>query len=158
MEQHENMTGAFQKRQTCTCGSHRDDRLFKRVNCNDARSILARNLNILTCQSCRSCYKSRAFHFFDGQFPPLFLWMLTMTSSFLSWILTTEGAIVIACFIFALYRVVAASRNKCPPGPRSLPLIGNVLQIPTDKQEQVFADWGAQYGFPFPPCFRIYGR
>jgi len=69
-----------------------------------------------------------------------------MSPFFPEWVLTTEGVIGLALFLFVFYKAVAPSRNKFPPGPRSLPLIGNVLQIPTDNQEQVFADWGAQYG------------
>lgn len=33
-----------------------------------------------------------------------------------------------------------------PPGPRALPLIGNVLQVPIERPEERFAQWGFHYG------------
>ncbi|KAF8077583.1 cytochrome P450 [Lyophyllum atratum] len=33
-----------------------------------------------------------------------------------------------------------------PPGPKGLPLIGNILDMPTDQEWFTFAKWGEQYG------------
>lgn len=33
-----------------------------------------------------------------------------------------------------------------PPGPRPLPLIGNVHQLPAIYQERTFREWGKKYG------------
>lgn len=34
-----------------------------------------------------------------------------------------------------------------PPGPRALPLVGNVLDMPSDKEWLTFAQWGDTYGW-----------
>ena len=80
--------------------------------------------------------------------PLSFLWIVSMDISSFSRVFTTEniiGAIVIL-FVLFTYRSLAFSWKNIPPGPRPLPLVGNVLQIPTDNQEGVFTEWGARYG------------
>ena len=36
-----------------------------------------------------------------------------------------------------------------PPGPRPLPLLGNMLDMPTFKPWETFWQWGQQYGESF---------
>jgi len=46
-----------------------------------------------------------------------------------------------------IFRIVLrASRYPLPPGPPRLPLIGNVLQMPTERAWITFAFWGKKYG------------
>ena len=39
-----------------------------------------------------------------------------------------------------------------PPGPRSLPLIGNKHQVPVVKPWRKFAEWNQQYGASWNDC------
>ncbi len=41
-----------------------------------------------------------------------------------------------------------AARNKHPPGPKPLPLVGNVKDLPTSFEWETFAEWAKQYGKP----------
>ncbi|KAH9834659.1 cytochrome P450 [Rhodofomes roseus] len=59
------------------------------------------------------------------------------------------GAAVLACV--ALWLVYASwarfkGFRRYPPGPRRLPFIGNLLQLPPHYQHLTFMDWGKQYG------------
>lgn len=38
------------------------------------------------------------------------------------------------------------SRRSSPPGPRGLPLIGNALHMPADREWVQFAEWAKTYG------------
>lgn len=45
--------------------------------------------------------------------------------------------------------------QRLPPGPRSLPLIGNVHQLPAEYQERTFLEWGRKFGnIVFAKMFR----
>jgi len=48
-----------------------------------------------------------------------------------------------------LYTISSSGRkNKLPlpPGPKRLPLIGNVHQMPTENPWLAFREWGKKYG------------
>ncbi|KAK7992717.1 hypothetical protein PG988_001511 [Apiospora saccharicola] len=64
-------------------------------------------------------------------------------------------SIAIASFIlFALLQSWRSSKKaaKLPPGPRALPLIGNLHQIPAQKRWFQFQRWAQKYG----PIFTVY--
>ena len=62
-----------------------------------------------------------------------------------SWI-TLETSIAAITILFLMYWTFPSFRTNVPPGPRPLPLIGNIHQIPMDDQEEVYTEWAKQYG------------
>lgn len=56
-------------------------------------------------------------------------------------------AIVLACLTF-LWRIFRRNNRNAPfpPGPKGLPVIGNLLDMPTEKEWLTFAKWGDKYG------------
>lgn len=51
--------------------------------------------------------------------------------------------------LFIAHAILRSTRNKSPslpPGPKGLPLVGNVLDIPTEKEWLTFARWGESWG------------
>ena len=57
-------------------------------------------------------------------------------------VILTLGLLVAGFLLFFSTR----SRHTLPPGPKQLPFIGNVHQLPAIDQHKTFAQWGAQYG------------
>jgi len=52
-------------------------------------------------------------------------------------------ALVVA---YLIYRKLTSPNASYPPGPRSYPLIGNLLDVPPSYQERAFANLAKIYG------------
>ncbi|TFK67985.1 cytochrome P450 [Pluteus cervinus] len=60
---------------------------------------------------------------------------------------TTTAALLLSVFTaFYAIRLLTRPRLHLPPGPRPLPFIGNVLDIPSIHPEERFSEWGDKYG------------
>ncbi|CDO69938.1 hypothetical protein BN946_scf184836.g12 [Trametes cinnabarina] len=60
-----------------------------------------------------------------------------------------------AAFLYVLLRLAwsrivhdtkHASQTRLPPGPKAIPVLGNVHQLPMDYQERTFGEWAKMYG------------
>jgi hypothetical protein len=54
----------------------------------------------------------------------------------------------LSVFFALLLRKYVASRKKhlpYPPGPKPIPFIGNILDLPTDDLLNVYIEWGKKY-------------
>ncbi|KAB2101539.1 Cytochrome P450 monooxygenase [Alternaria gaisen] len=62
--------------------------------------------------------------------------------------MATLAALVVASVVVSLYYLLKIGRREAglPPGPPTLPLLGNLLSIPTKNAHFQFTAWGKQYG------------
>jgi hypothetical protein len=74
---------------------------------------------------------------------------LLQDGSLKSWV----AAGLALAFIYILARLARADGGRqlpLPPGPKGLPIIGNLLDIPQEKPWLVYNEWADRYG-RFPP-------
>ncbi|KAL0575999.1 hypothetical protein V5O48_005966, partial [Marasmius crinis-equi] len=66
----------------------------------------------------------------------------------MSFSLTFIDLVLAAVGLYCVTRLVSSSKSSLPlpPGPKGLPLIGNLLDMPSEKEWLTFAKWGQQYG------------
>jgi hypothetical protein len=62
--------------------------------------------------------------------------------------LSYAAALSAAGLLYVLTGLVK-NNGRNPPGPKPLPLVGNMLDFPQDKPWEVFAKWQEQYGKSF---------
>lgn len=49
-------------------------------------------------------------------------------------------------FMRTVLRSISRKSLSLPPGPKGLPLVGNVLDMPSEKEWLTFARWGETWG------------
>ena len=52
----------------------------------------------------------------------------------------------IVAMIVATISYTSKKRHPRPPGPTGLPVIGNMLQLPREKEWLTYAEWADKYG------------
>lgn len=60
--------------------------------------------------------------------------------------LAVFGLTVVWFLAIWLVRGNSSSKRQLPPGPRPLPLVGNVFQVPKEKDYILYAEWAKLYG------------
>jgi hypothetical protein len=54
--------------------------------------------------------------------------------------------LLIIILVFFVHRSRQRQARPLPPGPKPWPLIGNVLDMPSQREWVTFSDWGKSWG------------
>lgn len=68
-----------------------------------------------------------------------------MTESTLTIVLASLGSVAIALGAYFLF-FQTPNHLPYPPGPKGLPLLGNALDLPREKEWETYSDWARKYG------------
>lgn len=70
---------------------------------------------------------------------------------------TLLDAVAILVTVILLNRLLAKKpAGPLPPGPKGLPLLGNMLDMPTSHEWKTFAQWGERWGETCPRTYNPY--
>ena len=58
----------------------------------------------------------------------------------------TLGVLVLPILWIISGFIFPRKNRQLPPGPRPFPLVGNILQLPSEFQERTLLTWGRRYG------------
>lgn len=63
-------------------------------------------------------------------------------------VMTALSALALSTVFLIVWRLsrVARRHKNYPPGPRTLPVVGNLHQIPSEKRHLQFGKWAEEYG------------
>lgn len=61
---------------------------------------------------------------------------------------TALDVVAVGLFLYGLRKVASRQPTAAPlpPGPKRLPLLGNLLDMPSSQEWLTFADWGKKHG------------
>lgn len=73
----------------------------------------------------------------------------------ITFLLIIDVSLVVCALIVLRLLFYVKRMPPLPPGPKRYPLVGNVLDMPTEREWLTFAKWGDMWGITFFPSFLI---